>query len=155
MILHLDDKIVRETLLCLNVPTGLACFVDDGQIPSPSTLLAVCDKARHLQTLLEPAGGEIASADRGFIVFTNVFPADIYAVLVSASRQLAAKIDPMMDGLGALQPHIPVLEHITYELKRDGTRIWMHFRDLLVVQWQKLGRDPHSIQCMGSFYLEP
>ena len=139
MLLFLDDRIVKEILLCLTVPTGLACFVDDGPVPATGMFLAVCDKARYLRPLLEPAGGEIGAADRGYIIFTNVFPADIYAVLVNSSRHVSAKIAPMMESLGALQLHIPVLDHITYEFKSGGARVWMHFRDLLIVQWRKLG----------------
>ena len=94
MLLCLDDKTVRAVLAFLTVPTGLAFFLDsDDPMPSPGTLLAACDKVRRLRPYLEAAGGEIETVDRGFIIFTNVFPADIYAVLAPASKVLAATYD--------------------------------------------------------------
>ena len=139
MLLRLDDKTVRAVLTYLTVPTGLAFFLDrDDPMPSPGTLLAACDRVRRLRPYLEEAGGEIGTVDRGFIIFTNVFPADIYAVLAPASKVFAATINPMMPELGSLQPHIPANGHTRYEHWPDGARIYMHFRDVLIVEWHRL-----------------
>ena len=45
----------------------------------------------------------------------------------------------MLEDLGALQPHLPALDHVQYDFRRDGTLIWLRFRDLLIIQWRKLG----------------
>ena len=139
MLLQLDDRPLKEVLRCLTVPTGLACFVDDGRLPPAGLLMAVCARARDLQPLLAVAGGQIETADRGITIFTNVFPADIYAILVRSSKWLRTRITPMLEDLGALQPHLPALDHVQYDFRRDGTLIWLRFRDLLIIQWRKLG----------------
>ena len=56
MLLHLDDRSLKEVLRCLTVPTGLACFVDDGRLPRAGLLMAARTRARDLQPLLAVAG---------------------------------------------------------------------------------------------------
>ena len=101
-------------------------------------LLAACDRVRRLRPYLEEAGGEIGTVDRGFIIFTNVFPADIYAVLAPTSKDFAATINPMMLEPGSLQPHIPAYGRMRYEHRPDGARIYMHFRDVLIIEGRRL-----------------
>ena len=132
MLLHLDDRALKEVLRCLTVPTGLACFVDDGRLPPAGLLLAVRARARDLQPLLAVAGGQIETVDRGITSGHLRHP----GVLL----QVAANQDsPMLEDLGALQPHLPALDHVQYDFRRDGTLIWLHFRDLLIIQRRKLG----------------
>ena len=137
MLMLLENKLVRAILEHLTVPTSLAFFLDrDDPMPSPGALLAACDRVRRLRPYLEEAGGEIGTVDPGFIIFTrvNVFLADTYAVLAPASKAFAATINPMMLELGSLQPHIPANGHT----RSDGARIYMHFRDVLIVEWRRL-----------------
>ena len=139
MLMLLENKLVRAILEHLTVLTGLAFFLDrDDPVPSPGTLLAACDRVRRLRPYLEEAGGEIGTVDRGFIIFTNVFPADIYAVLAPTSKVFAATINPLILELGSLQPHIPANGHTRYEHWPDGARIYMHCRDVLIVEWRRV-----------------
>ena len=131
----LENKL-RAILEHLTVPTGLAFFLDrDDPTPSPGTLLAACDRVRRLRPYLEELAARLA---QWIEAFTNVFPADIYSVLAPTSKAFAATINPMMLELGSLQPHIPANGHTRYEHWPDGARIYMHFRDVLIVEWRRL-----------------
>ena len=135
----LERKLVRAILEHLTVPTGLAFFLDRGEaiclLLEPSWL-PVTEFGAYVRTWKRPVARLAQWIEASLSLPTSFQPTSM--LYWRPPRKSSAIINPMMLELGSLQPYIPAYCRSRYEHRSDGARIYMHFREVLVIQWRRL-----------------
>ena len=133
----LEDQLLRKIFGWLAVPTFLWCLMDT--YPSPPIIASLAQRGNEMNRELQESGGFCHPMDHGVLCYASAFPSLLFAALAPAQSALARRLPLVLQEVGSLVPFIPRWPQVTVDHTEQGTEIRMRLRDILLVEWRRLG----------------